>query len=84
MTQRTDADVCVAVQVDANKDRLVSLSEFMESVKSERFSENEEWEVRGQPGSGVLLPHSTQLKFAVSRTDHRPKSHFHRRGAERV
>lgn len=51
------------MQVDTNKDRLVSLSEFMESVNSDKFSENEEWEVRGQAQSGVLLPDSIRLKF---------------------
>lgn len=42
-------NVCAAVQVDADGDRLVSHSEFMELVKRDDFSENEEWEVRGHP-----------------------------------
>lgn len=37
------------MQVDADKDRLVSLGEFLESAKSAKFSQNEAWEVRGQP-----------------------------------
>ncbi len=37
---------CVDVQVDTNKDRLVSLSEFMAATKKEEFLEKEEWEVR--------------------------------------
>lgn len=43
----------VAAQVDTNKDRLISLGEFMESAKSEKFSENEEWEVRWSRGGAA-------------------------------
>lgn len=34
------------VKVDTNKDRLVSLSEFMAATKKEEFFEKDEWEVR--------------------------------------
>ena len=37
---------CVVIQVDTNKDRLVSLSEFMAATKKEEFLEKDEWEVR--------------------------------------
>lgn len=37
---------CVDVQVDTNKDRLVSLSEFMAATKKDDFQEKDEWEVR--------------------------------------
>lgn len=37
---------CVYVQVDTNKDRLVSLSEFMAATKKEDFFEKDGWEVR--------------------------------------
>lgn len=49
---------CVAVQVDTNKDRLISLGEFMESVKSDKFSENEEWEVRWSRTGAAAPQHS--------------------------
>lgn len=37
---------CVDVQVDTNKDRLVSMGEFMAATKKEEFLEKDEWEVR--------------------------------------
>lgn len=37
---------CVDVQVDTNKDRLVSLSEFMAATTKNDFQEKDEWEVR--------------------------------------
>lgn len=39
---------CVDVQVDTNKDRLVSLSEFVAATKKEEFLEKDEWEVRAR------------------------------------
>lgn len=41
-----DAASRVDVQVDTNKDRLVSLSEFMAATHKDEFLEKEEWEVK--------------------------------------
>lgn len=49
---------CVAVQIDTNKDRLISLGEFMVSAKSDKFSENEEWEVRRSRAGPASPQHS--------------------------
>lgn len=51
----THAVICIAVQVDTNKDRVVSFSEFMESVNSNAFAQNEQWEVRGQLTSAAVF-----------------------------
>lgn len=40
--------MCADFQVDTNKDRLVSLSEFLAATKSEDFLEKNEWEVRAR------------------------------------
>lgn len=40
------AVLCVYVQVDTNKDRLVSMSEFLAATKKEEFFEKDKWEVR--------------------------------------
>lgn len=45
---RLKAAVCVALQVDTNKDRLVSLSEFMAATQKDEFLEKDEWEVTGE------------------------------------
>lgn len=47
--------ISIAVQVDTNKDRVISFSEFMESVNSNAFAQNEEWEVRGQLTSAAVF-----------------------------
>ena len=39
---------CVDVQVDTNKDRLVSLDEFIAATKKDEFLEKDEWEVRAR------------------------------------
>lgn len=40
--------MCADFQVDTNKDRLVSLSEFIAATKKEEFLEKNEWEVRAR------------------------------------
>lgn len=52
---RLRAAVCVALQVDTNKDRLVSLSEFMAATQKDEFLEKEEWEVTARKGTTSLL-----------------------------
>lgn len=47
--------ICISVQVDTNKDRVISFSEFMESLNSNAFAQNEEWEVRGQLTSAAVF-----------------------------
>lgn len=42
------AALCVDLQVDTDKDRLVSLNEFMAATKKEEFVEKDEWEVRAR------------------------------------
>lgn len=37
---------CADVQVDTNKDRLVSMTEFLAATRKEEFYEKDEWEVR--------------------------------------
>lgn len=39
------AAFCADCQVDTNKDRLVSLNEFLAATQKEEFHEKEEWEV---------------------------------------
>uniref|UniRef100_A0A3Q1GDB7 Nucleobindin 2 n=1 Tax=Acanthochromis polyacanthus TaxID=80966 RepID=A0A3Q1GDB7_9TELE len=41
-------------EVDTNKDRLVSLSEFMAATKKEEFHEKDEWEILHSPSSDDL------------------------------
>lgn len=49
-------------EVDINKDKLISLEEFIASTKKEDFDENEEWEVglsyrscAGQPSIQIFM-----------------------------
>lgn len=39
---------CVDAQVDTNKDRLVSMSEFLAATKKDEFLEKDEWKVRAR------------------------------------
>lgn len=40
--------MCSGFQVDTNKDRLVSMSEFLAATKKEDFIQKDEWEVRAR------------------------------------
>ena len=44
-------------EVDKNKDKLISLDEFLESTKNEEFKKDEEWDVSAK--IKINLNHST-------------------------
>lgn len=48
-----DASFCP--KVDANKDRVVSLEEFLKSTEKRDFTSPKEWEVRGPAVAGFNL-----------------------------
>lgn len=45
----------VDVQVDTNRDRLVSLNEFIAATKKDKFLEKDEWEVGLPPQDGDVI-----------------------------
>lgn len=83
--------------MDTNKDRLVSLSEFMAATKREEFQDKDEWEVRAsvsnvaQTNDGELATSSPHIvsyyslsPLLIAPTDFGPEAHVHRGGAESV
>lgn len=82
---------CVDAQVDTNKDRLVSMSEFLAATKKEDFLQKDEWEVRARfyRNSVILQLTFIGCKFftsynSLTSTDFRSKPRLHRGGDEGV
>lgn len=70
-------------QVDSNKDRLVSLDEFLRSTQKKDFSNPKEWEVRGGAvrGEGEEELCHTPVTSLLFRADFGHQALLHRGGA---
>lgn len=77
MLSSTDVVYSSMLKVDTNKDRLVTLEEFLKSTEKKEFNNAKEWEVRGELQVGKVWQLNLSFNVTVLSPDSGQRAGVH-------